>query len=164
TGAILALIDADDRHHRALRELFEDDPDAWVLPGAVLPEVDYLVAAHVGSRAETAFLAGLAGGLYRAEWGDEAGLARARDVAGRWAARPGPPRKRPHADRGRARVPARVPRGAALVRGRAAGGRRVPGPVPPHLSRSVLARALEGQAVLSADLAADDRLCARMSV
>src|SRR5206468_8534634 len=40
----------------------------------------------------------------------------------------------------------------------------VPGSVPPHLSRSVLARALEGQAVLSTDLAADDRFRARMSV
>jgi predicted nucleic acid-binding protein len=32
TGAVVALIDADDRHHASLRGAFEADPDAWVLP------------------------------------------------------------------------------------------------------------------------------------
>lgn len=74
TGAIVALIDADDRHHRSLRELFERDPDAWILPWAILPEVDYLVSAHIGSRAEEAFLADLADGVFHVEWGTEKDL------------------------------------------------------------------------------------------
>jgi len=57
TGAIIALIDADDRHHRQLRGLFEKDPDAWVLPWAILPEVDYLVGSFLGPHGEEAFLA-----------------------------------------------------------------------------------------------------------
>ena len=77
TGAIVALVDADDRHHRALRATYERDPDAWVLPWAILPEVDYLLAEHVGERAGDAFRADLAGGAYAVEWGDEADLIRA---------------------------------------------------------------------------------------
>jgi predicted nucleic acid-binding protein len=52
TGAILALIDRSDRHHRVLRTLYETDPTVWMLPWAILPEVDYLVGAHVGGRAQ----------------------------------------------------------------------------------------------------------------
>ncbi len=84
TGALLALIDADDRHHRALRALYEADPDAWVLPWAILPEVDYLLAHHVSPRAQHAFLADLAAGAYAVEWGDEADLERARALAAKY--------------------------------------------------------------------------------
>ena len=77
TGAIIALIDADDRHHRELRRVFEKDPDAWVLPWAILPEVDYIVGAHVGGRAQDAFLADLSEGVFRIEWGVEEDLERA---------------------------------------------------------------------------------------
>jgi predicted nucleic acid-binding protein len=80
TGAIIALIDADDRHHRELRRVFEKDPDAWVLPWAILPEVDYLVGAHVGSRAQEAFLADLSEGALRVEWGVEEDLERAQGL------------------------------------------------------------------------------------
>ena len=74
TGAVLALLDADDRHHMALRRIFEADPDSWVLPWAILPEVDYLAAAHLGRRAQTLWLADLAAGAFVVEWGE------ARDV------------------------------------------------------------------------------------
>jgi predicted nucleic acid-binding protein len=74
TGAVIALIDADDRHHRALRSLYEEDPGAWLLPWAILPEVDYLVGTHVGDRAQEAFLADLADDIFRIEWGTEGDL------------------------------------------------------------------------------------------
>jgi len=83
TGAIVALLDADDRHHAALRQLFEEDPGAWVLPWAVLPEVDYLALSRLGLAVELAFLADLADGIFAVEWGDERDLARARDIARR---------------------------------------------------------------------------------
>jgi hypothetical protein len=74
TGAVLALIDADDRHHKALRGVFESGGTLWVLPWVILPEVDYLLSAHVGTRAEEAFLADLAAGVFAVEWGSEADL------------------------------------------------------------------------------------------
>jgi predicted nucleic acid-binding protein len=83
TGAVLALIDADDRHHEALLELFEEDPEAWVLPWAVLPEVDYLLLTHVSARAELAFVRDVAEARYNVEWSDDADLARARELCDR---------------------------------------------------------------------------------
>jgi predicted nucleic acid-binding protein len=83
TGALIALLDADDRHHRELRTLFEADPDAWVLPWAILPEVDYLAGAHLGSRAQEAFHADLAAELFRVEWGSVEDLGRANALSRR---------------------------------------------------------------------------------
>jgi uncharacterized protein len=74
TGAVLALLDRDDRHHEALRAIFEDDPDAWVLPWAILPEVDYLVASQLGSRAQATWLSDLAAGSFAVEWGRDEDL------------------------------------------------------------------------------------------
>jgi predicted nucleic acid-binding protein len=56
TSAVLALLDADDRHHVAMRELWEADPDAWILPWAILPEVDYMVRRHLGHETAALFL------------------------------------------------------------------------------------------------------------
>jgi hypothetical protein len=83
TGAIVALVDADDRHHGPLRRLFESEPDAWLLPWAVLPEVDYLLAEHVGTRAQERFAGDLASGAWAVEWGDPADLVRAEEIARR---------------------------------------------------------------------------------
>jgi predicted nucleic acid-binding protein len=84
TGAIVGLVDADDRNHEDLRSLFEHDPDAWILPWAILPEVDYLLASHVSQRAQSRFLGDLAAGAFRVEWGDERDLLRARDLDERY--------------------------------------------------------------------------------
>lgn len=83
TGAIVALVDADDRHHAVLRRLFEEDPDTWVLPWAILPEVDYLLAQHVGTRAQERFSGDLASGAWTVEWGDPGDLVRADEISRR---------------------------------------------------------------------------------
>lgn len=83
TGAILALIDVGDRHHRRLRELYEAEPARWVLPWAILPEVDYLLLAHVGAKAEEAFLSDIASGAFSVEWGLEGDLTRAQRICSR---------------------------------------------------------------------------------
>lgn len=83
TGAVLALIDADDRHHPRLREEFKSNPDAWILPWAILPEVDYLLSTHLGPTAEEAFLADLASGAFSVEWGSEADLIEANRISKR---------------------------------------------------------------------------------
>lgn len=83
TGAILALVDADDKHHAVLRGLFDHDPD-WILPWAILPEVDYLLAAHVGADAELAFVRDLAEGRYVVDSGGEGDFARAHELCRRY--------------------------------------------------------------------------------
>ena len=86
TGAIIALIDADDRYHDEMVVLFEEDPAAWVLPWAILVEVDYLLARHVGIDAQRAFLRDVAEGSYTVEWPDDDDLDRAVALADQYSA------------------------------------------------------------------------------
>ncbi len=85
TGAIIALIDADDRHHAPLRDLFVSDPSAWVVPWAVLPEVDYLLATRVGLAAQDAFMADVASEVFGVEWGEPSDLTEAQEITRRYA-------------------------------------------------------------------------------
>lgn len=75
TSAVLALIDRGDRHHRRLKRLFEEGPERWILPWAILPEVDYLAGAHISARAQDAFLTDLRDGAFDVAWADGAILA-----------------------------------------------------------------------------------------
>jgi predicted nucleic acid-binding protein len=77
TGAIVALIDRSDWHHEALTAIYQENFSQWVLPWAILPEVDYLVGKYMGPRAEEAFLADLSEGVFQIEWGREEDLVRA---------------------------------------------------------------------------------------
>jgi predicted nucleic acid-binding protein len=86
TGAVIALVDADDRHHRRLRALFEKDPAAWVLPWAILPEVDYLLIKHMGAQVELGFVQDLSDGRWSVDWGTPADLDRAHALCQTYAA------------------------------------------------------------------------------
>lgn len=85
TGAVLALLDADDRHHGEMVELFDRTGDRWILPWAILPEVDYLVTRHGGADAAGMFVEDLAMGAWAVEWGDERDLSAARLLLARYA-------------------------------------------------------------------------------
>ncbi|MFW5947040.1 MAG: type II toxin-antitoxin system VapC family toxin [Gemmatimonadota bacterium] len=85
TGAVLALLDRDDAHHRETLALFDDTGDDWVLPWAILPEVDYLIAQHGGQGAAAVFRTDLAEGAWLVEWGEEADLAGANRILARYA-------------------------------------------------------------------------------
>jgi len=84
TGALIALFDRTDRHHDDVRLLYEDNPDAWVLPWAILPEVDYLTATHLGQRAQDLWLADLSSGAFNVEWGKIEDLAAAERLCRRY--------------------------------------------------------------------------------
>jgi hypothetical protein len=84
TGAVIALIDRADRHHPAFRALFDETGDDWRLPWAILPEVDYLLATHVGARAHDAFLADLAEGAFVVLWGEDGDLVEAERLIRRY--------------------------------------------------------------------------------
>jgi uncharacterized protein len=69
TGALVALLDRDDTHHRAMRALFAAEPETWILPWAILPEVDYLVFTRLGEHVQRVWLDDLARGAFAVEWG-----------------------------------------------------------------------------------------------
>ncbi|HQQ78180.1 MAG TPA: PIN domain-containing protein [Thermoanaerobaculia bacterium] len=80
TGAVYALIDSRERNHSVLRKLFEKEPEAWLLPWAILPEVDYLVGKYLGKKVQEEFLEDLADGSFAVEWGTESDLVEARRI------------------------------------------------------------------------------------
>jgi len=84
TGAMIALFDQSDRHHDDVRLLYEADPDAWLLPWAVLPEIDYLVASQLGPRAQDLWLADLSSGAFAVEWGRQEDLEAAEKLCRRY--------------------------------------------------------------------------------
>ena len=86
TGAVLALLDRGDRHHAELRRSFEAAPGHWVLPWAVLPEADYLIASELGDRAARVWLDDLAAGRFVVQWGTDAELQAAHAINERYAA------------------------------------------------------------------------------
>ena len=85
TGAIVALLDADDDHHAAVRALFVADPQAWILPWAILPEVDYLVSMRLGAGMHRAWLDDLAERALAVEWGEDDDLSGARALITQYA-------------------------------------------------------------------------------
>jgi uncharacterized protein len=86
TGAIVALVDADDRHHLVLRRLYEGNSGAWALPWAILPEVDYLLLKYLGAGVQVDFLRDVAGGQWSVEWGHPSDLERALELCEGYAA------------------------------------------------------------------------------
>lgn len=90
TGAQVGLLDRSDPHHTALVDLYRRAPEQWVLPWAVLAEVDYLVASHLGEAAQAAWLADLADGQFQVEWGTTADLDRTYQICSQYRGlRPG---------------------------------------------------------------------------
>ena len=81
---MVALIDADSAQHEALRAWYEADPDQWLLPWAILPEVDYLLAQRVSPQAQLAFLQDLVDAHFAVEWGSVADLVRANALCMRY--------------------------------------------------------------------------------
>ncbi len=81
---MLALLDANEDNHPTVKALYDDGPDEWVLPAAILPEVDYLVAAHLGVKAQEAFLSDLADGAFPVDWGCDDDLVAAQKLHTRY--------------------------------------------------------------------------------
>jgi uncharacterized protein len=77
TGGILALLDRNDRHHAAVRAFFEREGGRWILPWAILPEVDYLATRHLGPDVARAFAADVRDGQFRLDAGAARDLPRA---------------------------------------------------------------------------------------
>ncbi len=64
TGGILALLDSDDRYHSVVRELYEKSTRQWILPWAILPEVDYLAGTRLGDQVARSFVEDIRNGYF----------------------------------------------------------------------------------------------------
>ena len=61
-------------------EVFRSYRDEWVLPWAILPELDHMVSRRVGPAVSRAFRLDLAKDLYTVEWGGRPDLQRALEI------------------------------------------------------------------------------------
>jgi predicted nucleic acid-binding protein len=84
TGGILALLNAEDGHHRVVRALYDRD-SAWILPWAILSEIDYLASRRMGSHVARAFLDDVRDGLFTVDSGVARDLPRAMELISRYA-------------------------------------------------------------------------------
>ena len=80
SGAMIVLIDRDHAHHERLRTAYEAQPAEWVLPWAVLPEVDYITQTRLGQEVARAFRGDVARGTLQVEWHEGPDLARAVEI------------------------------------------------------------------------------------
>ena len=80
TSAILALLDRRAADHDTIRRAYEARPGEWILPWAILPELDYVVAARLGAAVADALRGDLAEGRFMIEWGRLADLRRVADL------------------------------------------------------------------------------------
>ena len=86
TGAMLALLDASEDQHRILKKLYEENAQRWILPSAILPEIDYMISTHLGDRAQEAFIDDLANAAFLVEWGCDEDLTAAHRICMRYSA------------------------------------------------------------------------------
>ena len=80
TSAIVGLLDRRARDHETIRNAYENRPGEWILPWAILPELDYIVEARLGAVVAAALREDLAEGRFMIEWGRLADLRRAADL------------------------------------------------------------------------------------
>lgn len=67
TSGVLALLDRDDAHHDAVSEAYDATGHRWLLPWAILPEVDYLASKYLGERVALEFTQDILRGAFRVE-------------------------------------------------------------------------------------------------
>jgi predicted nucleic acid-binding protein len=64
SGALYALYDSRDKHHKVVRAAVMAETGAILVPVAILAEIDYLLRTRLGQRAEERFLEGVLGGSF----------------------------------------------------------------------------------------------------
>ena len=77
TGPVLALLNADDRHHKRCLRMVEAVREDLVVPAPVLVEIDYWVLKLLGRAAWETFVEDVAEGAYRLHHPNEDDLVRA---------------------------------------------------------------------------------------
>lgn len=68
SGAIYAIYDADDNHHRAVCEVIDQEKGSIIIPDVILVETDYLLREFLSIDAELDFMNDLTDGSYQLEF------------------------------------------------------------------------------------------------
>jgi len=63
TGALVALANAEDRYHKAVKEFFSTNREPVIVPCPVVPETCFILRVSMGLDAEVVFLQSLSGYL-----------------------------------------------------------------------------------------------------
>ena len=84
SGALYALYDAGDRHHRSVADALAAARGPVVIPSVLLSEVDYLLRRFLGVDAEVDFLRSLEDGAFLLEPFTEADLSRVCELVERY--------------------------------------------------------------------------------
>jgi hypothetical protein len=80
SGAIYAVYDAADRHHRRVTAALKKEPGPIVVPAPILGELDNLLRQFLGIDSELSFLEGVQSGVYTIESIQAADIARCREL------------------------------------------------------------------------------------
>jgi hypothetical protein len=85
SGALYGLYNRRDRHHRALRAAIVHEPGAILVPAPILSEVDYLLGAKLGVKAELDLLDDILAGAFTLEPFSLADLRRSRELVDQYS-------------------------------------------------------------------------------
>lgn len=85
SSVLISLLDRSEIEHRRLRALYKRTGARWLLPSAILAEVDYLISARLAASVHAAWLDDLAQGRYAVAWNGQADLAAAIALNRRYA-------------------------------------------------------------------------------
>ena len=80
TGALYAMADQDDGWHDRVREFLDTVSVDLIVPVSVLPEVCYLISAHLGATAEVQFMRSVQRGELKLEFLKKEDIARTVEV------------------------------------------------------------------------------------
>ncbi len=67
SGAIYAVYDADDAHHKTVCEIIDQEKSTIIIPDVILVETDYLLREFLSIEAELDFMNDLTAGSYKLE-------------------------------------------------------------------------------------------------
>lgn len=85
TGIVYAYYDRHDAWHQRARRLIEGESRGLLLPGPVIPEVDWLLGRRVGAKGRLTFYAGIVEGYFLVADLPRTGFARVAELNRRFA-------------------------------------------------------------------------------
>ena len=85
TGPLYSSLDRDERDHAACRRLIEETDELLIIPGPVLPELDYFVSRRLGPGVQVVLLRNIEAGAFIVEDPAFEDHARIRELVDRYA-------------------------------------------------------------------------------